>query len=252
MQSKYYVLVSGLFVLGNLSGCGQGKKVIENIELHSAIQNQALWVEMDATLAKTQFSLPSLVLPILDPNQLSRKLGELETYPDHILVRVNVSEVARLPMIEANQLPNGTRIPMVLNDAKMIGLPVANSGSKVYVAIQNQQVMVGAALNIREIAPSTNAFNIFLPVQISDSISGVGGMYFGSHSGVGIFALKSGVPQLEQVSSLGLAQQKSFSMKRLFVKKARPMLLDPSELSKKKVEKLKNRTRDLRGVISLD
>ena len=255
MKNLILVTVSGFFILGSFTGCGQGKKVIEHIELNSAIQDQSLWVEMDATLAKTQFSLPSLVLPLLDPNQPSRKLGELETFPNHVVIRVNVTEAARIPIADGSKLPNGTRIPLVLNNAKIVGIPVANSGSMVYVATLGQQIMVGAAINIRDLEPSTNAFNIFLPVQISDQISGMGGMYFGRQSGVGIFALKSSVPELvpELVSQLASeSEQKSFSIKRFFAKKSRLISLNPSVLSKKKIEKLQNKTRHLRGVVSVE
>jgi hypothetical protein len=249
MKNLCSIVFSGLIVLGSLSGCGQGKKVIENIELNSAIVDQALWVEMDAQLAPTQFVLPSIVLPLLDPNQPSRKLGELQTYPDHIFVRVNVTEAARVALVDGTRLPNGTRIPIALNDAKIIGIPVANSGSMVYVALLDQQIMIGAALNVRDIEPSAHALNVFLPVQISDSISGVGGMYFGSQSGVGIFAVKSGMPQLQSESKLAL---KSSSMKRIFARKSRPMVIDPSELTQKKIERFKRKTRDLRGLVSVE
>ena len=150
-----------------------------------------------------------------------------------------------MPIADGNLLPNGTHLPISLNGAKVVGIPVANSESMVYVAIQDQQVMVGAAIGIRDIAPSSTALNIFLPVQINDLVSGMGGMYFGQKSGVGVFAMKSGVPQLQ---SLGI---KSVVKRGLFARQ-KSMELNPGPITKKNVKRLLKKTKHLHGVVSVD
>lgn len=200
------ILVSGIA----LTGCGAGSKVIRDLKLNATTENSQVLVEMQATLMQAQFTLPSVVLPLIDPKRPERRLGELETRGNQVIVRVNATEAARLPLIDGTKLPNGTGIPVNLNGLTPIGIPVGGSNSIVYLASGNNQLMIGAAVTIKKDDNNNSPFNIFLPVQINPEIAGTGGMFFGSRQGIGVFALRTKAqadPSLSGIAAKTLAAQ---------------------------------------------
>ncbi len=233
------ILVSGIA----LTGCGAGSKVIRDLKLDATTENNQVLVEMQATLMQAQFTLPSVVLPLIDPKRPERKLGELETRANQIFVRVNATEAARFPLIDGTKLPNGTGIPVNLNGLTPVGIPVGGSNSVVYLASGNHQLMIGAAVTIKKDDNNKSPFNIFLPVQIHPEIVGNGGMFFGSRQGIGVFALRTKLqtdPVLPGRVAKSLAVQVS------------QMEVSPEPVTNTKLRRMDRAIGGLHGVVQLD
>lgn len=185
------LVMTGLLLLvpTALSGCGAGSKLFKNVDLK---------VDADATGGATAaltgvlntIRLPALTLPLRDPRDPSRVLGELETQSDRIIARVDIDEALRFPIEDGRTLPNGALIPISLpTGAVPIAIPVLNSHSRVYVHVTAKQIMVGAAVGIEKFDVIKNPLNLFLPFSFN-GINGAGGVYLGEKQGIGLFALK--------------------------------------------------------------
>jgi hypothetical protein len=130
--------------------------------------------------------------PLINPNNPSVTLGELETNGLHILVKVNATAALKIPNLgDGTKLPNGSGIPLILPAGMtVIGIPVMNSNSMVYVGISGQQILVGAAISIAKVDGLKLPLSLFLPFNISPEISGTAGFFLGDKQGVAVFALR--------------------------------------------------------------
>lgn len=226
-----------------LSGCGKGTRVIHDLKLNASTQDQHLLVELEAKLMQADFTLPSVVLPLIDPKRPERRLGELETRGNYVFVRVDATEAARFPLADGSKLPNGTSIPVNLNGMTPIGIPVDGTNSMVYLAANDQQLMLGAAITIRKDDSAKTPFNVFLPIQINNEISGTGGMYFGEKQGIGVFAVRT---KPSGASTIGIASlAKSSAPRRL-------MSVSEEAVTNSKLRRMDAAIGDLRGVVQLD
>lgn len=190
-----HALVRSLAVLGlafALTGCGAGSKVVTNVTFSDEVVGGDLFAGIDATLAPGSITLPPAKLPLYNPKNPSQTLGEIETNGSHIIVRVNASAALRLPdLADGTKLPSGAAIPLTLpKGLTPIGIPVFNSNSLVYVAINGSQILVGVAVSILKEDRLKLPLNLFLPFTISSQISGTAGFFLGEKQGVAVFALK--------------------------------------------------------------
>jgi hypothetical protein len=175
-----------------LMGCGAGSKVVTNVAFTDEVQSGDLYVGIDATLAKGSIVLPAAKLPLYNPKNPSQVLGELETNGLHILARVNASEALSLPDLgDGTKLPNGAPIPLVLpNGLRPVAIPVFNSNSIVYVAVNGNQILLGVAVSILKEDGLNLPLDLFVPFTISPQIGGTAGFFLGEKQGVAVFALK--------------------------------------------------------------
>lgn len=185
--------VTSMVALG-LVGCGAGSRVVSNVKVENSVQNGDLYASMNATLSAGGLVLPSAKLPLYNPKNPSEKIGEIETNGLQIRVSVNASRALKLPgLIDGTRLPGGTSLPLILPQGLApIGIPVFNSNSVVYVAINGQQILLGVAITIAKEDRLKLPLSIFLPFQMGPEISGTAGFFLGEKQGVAVFALKDG------------------------------------------------------------
>ncbi len=174
------------------TGCGAGKSVISGITFSDHVVGDDLTVSMDATLASGGISLPAVTLPLYNPKNPGEFLGQISTNGLHIIVEVNASAALKLPnLADGHLLPNGAPIPMVLPAGlNPVAIPVFQSSSQVYLAVNGSQIFLGVAVSIAKEDSLNLPISIFLPFNIANGITGNGGFYLGEKQGVAIFALK--------------------------------------------------------------
>lgn len=228
-------LVVGLLCAFILTGCGAGNKIISHIEFDQEVVADDLLVEMDATLAPGGIVLPQVVLPVYHPRNPSRKLGEVETDGLHIILRMNASEALRLPdLADGNRLPNGANLPLVLpSGMNPIGIPVFNSNSRVYLAVNGNQLLAGVAVTIAKEDRLNLPLGIFRPFAINSEIHGTGGFFLGEKQGVAVFALR-------EKASIPAAMSSNFAASKIQVR--------DDDISYSSVRRLEKTWNDLRRV----
>jgi hypothetical protein len=170
--------------------------VISHVRIDHEVVNGELALEMDATLARGGLVLPQSSFPLYHPKNPSQTLGRIRTDGLHIRVEVNASEALRLrDLADGSQLPNGAALPLVLpRGLEPIGIPVFNSNSRVYVAVNGDQILVGAAITIAKEDRLNLPLSIFLPFIVNHGIHGTGGFFLGEKQGVAVFALREKTP----------------------------------------------------------
>lgn len=202
----YATLVA--FVSLSSMGCGMGSQVLSGIKVETKEIGSELYAEMSASLASGPLSLPPMVFPLYDPNNPSREYGQIEVNGKAIMVRLNVSQALKFPVVDGSTLPNGTSIPIALPAGlKSIGIPAFNSNSRVYVAASTSgQIMIGVAIGILKEDALKLPINLFLPFSAGD-VQATAGFYMGDTQGVAVFALyqKSGAPSASIAKAAAIA-----------------------------------------------
>ena len=214
-KSVRHIALAGL-ALAALPGCG-GKGLVTNVTLTSSPRGAETWVEMKADLRQQGFTLPSVTLPLQDPKDASRVLGELVTTSGSIAVRVDASEVVKAPILDGSKLPSGAAIPISLDaGAVPVAIAVANSKSRVYFAANGKQILLGIALSILKEDRLNLPINIFFPFQMSAALSGTGGFFLGDTQGLAVFALAefapAGVAAPVSIASVGASSARVSSL----------------------------------------
>jgi hypothetical protein len=200
-------IVTAAFAVGAV-GCGAGSKVVTNVAFTDQVIGGDLYAGIDATLAPGSIALPAATLPLYNPKNPSQLLGHIETNGLHIIVDVNTSAALKLPdLVDGSKLPSGAAIPLVLPAGLVpIGIPAFNSNSKVYVAINGTQILVGVAVTLAQDTNLNLPLSLFLPFTISQQISGTAGFFLGSKQGVAVFAMKNATtaPMLPTITTIGV------------------------------------------------
>lgn len=185
------ILVLGSLISLAFMGCGAGNGIISNVAFTNSVINGDLSVGIDATMSAGGLVLPDVALPIYNPQNPSQLLGELQTSGAHIIVQLDATQALKLPgMIDGTKLPSGSAIPVSLPQGMSpIAIPVFNSNSLVYLAVNGQEVMLGVAVSILKEDNLNLPLNVFLPFTISPEIHGIGGFFLGAKQGVAVFAI---------------------------------------------------------------
>jgi hypothetical protein len=246
------VLVSSfsLLVPTLLAGCGAGRKVVSHVEFEHEVVNGEVELAMDATLAPGGLVLPKASFPLYNPKNPSQTLGTIRTDGLHVIVSVNASEALRLPdLADGATLPNGAGIPLVLpTGLEPIGIPVFNSNSRVYVAVNGDQILLGAAVAIAKEDRLNLPLSIFLPFTVSREISGTGGFFLGEKQGLAVFALREKISMpIASAKASGISTAPSMRMANDFVRRAKIEVKEES-ISRSKVRRLERTWNDLRRV----
>jgi hypothetical protein len=186
------VPVISLLIPAFLAGCGAGSKIVSHVQFDHEVVNGEVELAMDATLARGGLVLPKASFPLYNPRNPSQTLGTIRTDGLHVIVSVNASEALRLPDIaDGTTLPNGAGIPLVLPTGLVpVGIPAFNSSSRVYVAVNGDQILLGAAVTIAKEDRLNLPLSIFLPFTVNREISGTGGFFLGEKQGLAVFALR--------------------------------------------------------------
>jgi hypothetical protein len=190
-KQSFFVISLALFAVA-LTGCGAGSKVVSSVKLEDQVVNGDLVIALDATLAAGPLVLPKASFPLYNPKNPSQVLGEVRTDGRRITVAVDATQALKLPdLADGTKLPNGSDIPLALpSGLQPIGIPVFNSNSRVYLAINGGQIMAGVAITIAKEDRLNLPIQIFLPFNVSNEIHGTGGFFLGEKQGVAVFALR--------------------------------------------------------------
>ncbi len=188
-------LVLGSFIALSLTGCGGGKGIIDKVTFANSVQNNELYVGLDATMAAGGLVLPDVTLPLYNPKNPAQTLGIIHTNGLSIKVDVNASQALKLPnIVDGTKLPSGAPIPLILPSGLVpIAIPAINSNSLVYLAVNGNQIMIGVAVSILKEDRLKLPLNISLPFTINSEIRGTAGFFLGEKQGVHVFALRSPV-----------------------------------------------------------
>lgn len=215
MTKIIFLLATAMF----LSACGSGS-IVQSITVSSVVdteQNQ--WVNLDTKLKMGALQFPAVTIPILNPKNATELLGKVSLAPaadglSSLTVQANLSQLKNNAINRDGLLPNGDSIPI----AGMDGVVSVNiSGkSKVYIAANNNQFMIGLALVISgmdSIGKWVPGASLFLPLPADSKVNGVAGVFAGGQgqSGLGIFILTPNTIQTKQRLALKMEKAQSVS-----------------------------------------
>jgi hypothetical protein len=250
MTRLLVVPVLSLFVPTFLAGCGAGSKVISHVQFDHEVVNGEIELAMDATLARGGLVLPKASFPLYNPKNPSQTLGTIRTDGLHVVVSVNASEALRLPdLADGTTLPNGAGLPLVLPAGLVpVGIPAFNSNSRVYVAVNGDQILLGAAITIAKEDRLNLPLSIFLPFTVNREISGTGGFFLGEKQGLAVFALreKFSMP-IASAKASEISARTSMRIANDFARRAKIEVKEES-ITRSKVRRLERTWNDLRRV----
>ncbi len=193
--------LSPLLALALLTTACSGR-IVESLDANVEARNGQNWAELSAQVNLGRTTLRERRIPVTNPQGLP--LGEIQVAPgsssgrNRITASLNLSEITRSPAISGRTLPNGRNLPRALrlqSQDAVIGFPIAGSESRIYIGVTAQnEAIVGLALNI----PGLNTLgakllipvNLFLPIRVSPTVSGAGGVYTSfdpQKNGIGLF-----------------------------------------------------------------
>jgi hypothetical protein len=193
-----------------LSSCGKGSRVVSHVQVESVADASGdVYARMEAVLSPGALVLPSASLPLYHPKYPSVAIGGIEMDGLNVRVKLNVSEVLRLPAASSGALlPNGAPIPLNLPQGLLpISVPVFNSNSAVYFAVKGKQILLGVAISIAKEDRLNLPLGIFLPFTVSSEVHGTAGFFLGERQGLGVFALRESPEQTPLLTGLQLAAQ---------------------------------------------
>lgn len=207
-QGTTVQFVSSLVLFGTLamSGCGKGgagSSLVQNVSVKTYDINNEAYVEMAAILNTGNIQLPAIQFPVMHPKK-NEVLGTLALKPalpsgTELNLAVNLNKAVGLDAGNGGTLPNGTGIPVSVGGAGVIGLPIGNSGSKIYLALSQNVAVMGAAVVISEfdrIGSKIGGVNLFPTFNFGKGIQGVAGIFAGAQpgsSGIAVFVDASSV-----------------------------------------------------------
>lgn len=202
--------------LGGFTGCGKGgaaANLLKSIRANALTQNGDIYAQVAANLNTDAFSMAAFALPISDPNT-GIQYGTISLSPliggggGQLRITANVSAIANINSSTDAKLPNGTDIPITISTAtNFVGIPIGQSGAKLYVALDRDLMVVGTAIpfsaldGVGQYAPGVNLFSMIA----SGNVNAFVGIFAGSgpsQTGIGVFAdLSSILPKATPAST---------------------------------------------------
>lgn len=204
-----------------LTACGSNEvsNIVRNIDVrtYEHPQTRHTYVEVKAKFDATNMVFPSAFLTVVDPENPGRELGTVQLQNDMngqnlLTLNADVSGFKLGDYISDSKLPNGNPLP-VTGLSKVLALNVKEGKTRIYIAEQNDQLVVGIAVAMKEfdgLAASIPNSNIFFGFNGGPSVTGVAGFFTGSktsESGLAMFAKTSftnplGAARLAKASSV--------------------------------------------------
>lgn len=201
------LLAISLASLSIVIGCGknQSSQFVKSVNLKTYQYENDAYAEVQAVLNSANMQMPSIDLPIVDPRHPGSVYGRVSLKPTlggdaQLGIAVNLTDVAQVPGDDP-RLPNGAALPVGgLDSARVVPLPIANTGARVYLALDGgynggvnaKTLMIGTAIPIREfnnVGRYVGGANIFLPFQFDNGTRGIAGIFTGQGDGQNGFAL---------------------------------------------------------------
>lgn len=148
-MKRLITLLSMLTLVLSLASCGKdAKKIVTDIAVETADQNDSKLVITDFKLDIGNAELPFLHLP------LPKDYGVFRTYRNNgenrVALDLNLTEILKLPGTVAS-LPNGTAVPVDTNGAGVIQIDISGINGRVYVAQKGDMTLVGFAFAIKQL-----------------------------------------------------------------------------------------------------
>lgn len=181
-----------------LGACGKNggvKNWLKSVNLSSEEVNNDNFVTVSARLDTQNITMPSINLPLTNPNDPSQEWGRVAIVPtmgtslSDIVVTVNITQISGQSTcpLGAGKLPNNLDIPVATDATKLICLAIDGSKALVYLMldINANKLMIGTAIPIQEFdtlkdkLPNVNTFTQFK----FTSISGAFGIFTGIADG---------------------------------------------------------------------
>ena len=198
------VTLSVLVSLAALNtGCG--KSLISGATVTTRESGGQAFAEARVGLNLGGIALPQLSLPI------SGGVGSVRTGSDagrsFVAIDVNLMDALRAPSADGQLLPNGRAIPVGnASQVDVVGLSVG-SRSRVYLAVDGRNAMLGFALVIPELDAVTRiipiAIDLFPSFSVSNGIRGVAGFFSSpeaQRSGLAVFLSSEALAQGRMVA----------------------------------------------------
>lgn len=163
---------------------------VRDVALETTIDEAGdVWISSSAMVEFGGMSMTSVTLPIINPAAPGKLYGKFEINPtlgstmNEIVVKVNLSESAKVPGSANVLLPNGQALPLAgLGNVNLIQLNVDQINSKIYIGLGHDITFLGYAITIAEFAQvakySPNA-NVFLGFEFG-GVKGAAGMFTGT------------------------------------------------------------------------
>lgn len=181
-----------------LSACGNPSKLVTGAALSLSGTGEQTMANVSVDVNTSGLNLPAFQLPILNPKQAYELLGSLSASPisqgSRITVSVNLNAVSKIQDLDGHYLPNGFPVPMAgLSNIPIVGIPIGNTGSVVYVAIDQKNLIVGSAIGIKEfstVSQYVGGLNFFPSFTLANGVKGVAGIYtsqVSSKNGIAFF-----------------------------------------------------------------
>ena len=180
------ILLITLFTCQILS-CGK----ITSFQFKIDNLNEESYYHLTTKVNQSNYRLPVFSLPLYDFS-VGLIVGEITVSGDNTIdLKLNTNVIDGIDMNIDWKLPNGKPIPYVLKpDTKTYHFQIGNSKSRVYLAFDKEQAILGLSLNISELSPTQVAggLNTFIPFD-REKITGTMGLYLGNQLGTSGFAL---------------------------------------------------------------
>lgn len=190
-NNRWVGVLVGFTALLSLSACGKAA-FVTGVTAQSYEQNGDTLAELSLNLDTYGFPLPSLNIPIVDPNDAAVEYGDVAINGSQLTLTVDVTATAHLPS-GADSLPNGQPLPISTTGMGVIELPVKNSQARVYIAVGDGNAMIGTAIPIHaldSIAKYLGGVDLFPQFNINN-VTGVAGIFTAGgssgDSGIAVF-----------------------------------------------------------------
>ena len=185
-----------------LTGCGdsaQNGNLVRDVKVELQTVNQDLYAVLTANIDTGSVQMPSVTMPIFDPNHFSTHYGQVAMKPalgggTELNIAVDLTTTANLGA-GSPTLPNGSPLPVGgISNVPVITLPLEGSqGAELYLTLTQSVGMIGVAIPIKEfqqLGNSIGGINFFPSFQMPDGLKGIAGIFTGTSatgSGIALF-----------------------------------------------------------------
>ncbi len=192
-----------IFDLAACNATSATQNAVTNITLNAFQEGQDNWIQASASINTGNFQMIAFSIPLANPADPTVSYGQLSFVPDicngqscvglgTLDLQIDLTKTASLNA-SSPTLPNGTALPISgLDSAKVVAVPVAETGAQVYLALGGGVAIMGAAIPFAALDPAGQIVpgaNLFVPLTLN-SISLIAGMFFGATTettGFGLF-----------------------------------------------------------------
>lgn len=236
IKRSFSLLILPLMLAGSLlsTSCGKNPEqgIIKDVDIHTELREGDVWLTLGAVFKLGVASLTEISFPVVDPNNGSIKYGEISFQPqeeegmNEIRLSFNLSSAAQVEGGLA-KLPNGEDLPIAgVDTSKVLMLDIAEINSRIYIALNSEQSVVGFAVSIKEFEKIGNVIsgaNIFLGFDIKGVIGSVG-LFTGNtplENGLGFFVDLTSVFTTDMINDIIAGKEiteESFSEMKMAMK----------------------------------